>query len=88
MFNIKSKFNPFDKKITEIIRESTRKNLERYTKMSQNNILSDLDLDLDLDLVLDNHEIDKVNSGKPIIFLGITFFSFLAGYYLNKKSWY
>ena len=81
MFNIKSKFNPFDKKITEIIRESTRKYIEKYTKTSKNNI-SDLDLDLDLD----NHEIDKVNSGKPIIFLGITFFSFLAGYYLNKKS--
>lgn len=83
MFNIKSKFNPFDKKITEIIRESTRKYLEKFTKTSKNNI-SDSDLDLD------NHEIDKVNSnsGKPIIFLGITFFSFLAGYYLNKKSRY
>jgi hypothetical protein len=81
MFNIKTKFNLLDKKIAEIFRESTRKNLETYTKMSQNNIS-------DLDLVLDNNEIDKVNSGKPIIFLGITFFSFLAGYYLNKKSRY
>ena len=81
MFNIKSKFNPFDKKITEIIRESTRKYLEKYTKTSRNNIS-------DLDLEIDNYEIDKVNSGKPIIFLGITFFSFLAGYYLNKKSRY
>lgn len=76
MLYIKSKINPLDKKIADILRESTRKYLEKYTKISQHKIIMP-------DELMPN---ELMNPYKPNFFLGITIAlcSFLAGYHFKK----
>lgn len=81
MLYIKSKINPLDKKIADILRESTRKYLEKYTKISQYKII------MPCELSVQKTKIEPImNTDNPNFFFGITIAvcSFLAGYHFKK----
>lgn len=81
MLYIKSKITPMTNKISDILRESTRKYLEKHTKKSENKII------ICDELIIQKPIIEPIlNEDKPIVILGITIAlcSFLAGYHFKK----